>query len=161
MKHPAFTLIFALVLFSIAGFTVAQPPGPGGEHQMRKVEQFKKMKLLETLDLDEATANKFLVRYDKWQKEIGDLMTQHQDLAMEMKIAMDRKSDDATLNGILDKLVDVTIKTDDAKHEMFKDLRTMLTPTQAVKLAVFEKQFQKKLHESIDKLNEGGHGRRD
>src|ERR1035437_1741525 len=108
MKHPAFILIFALMLVTIAGRTVAQPPGPGGEHQMKKVEQFKKMKLLETLDLDEASANKFLVRYDKWQKDIGDLMLQQQDLAMEMKIAMDRKADDATLNGVLDKIVDVT-----------------------------------------------------
>ena len=150
------TLAIILALITAIGVSTVPVSAQPGDQPMRKIEQFKKMKLLELLDMDEATANKFLIKYDKWQRDIIQMTEDRNSLAMELKMAMDTKAADDKLNGILDKLVDVTIKLDNAKHDMFIDLRTVLSPRQAVKLAAFEMQFQKKLHESLDKLREHG-----
>ncbi len=151
------TLASALVVLAIAlgaGRAAAQPE----DRPLKKIEQFKKMKLLDLLDLSDEAASKFLVKYDKWTKDIVDLTQQRNDLALDLKLVLDKKGNDDQINGLLDKLVEVSGKLDGMKHDMFVDLRTVLTPTQAAKLAFFEGQFQRRLQESLNKLRRGGQG---
>jgi hypothetical protein len=140
------------IIASGAGRVLAQPD----DKPMKKIEQFKKMKLLDVLDLDEASANKFLVKYDKWSKDIVALTKDRNSLAIDLKLTIDKKGSDADINALLDKLVDVSGRLDAMKHDMFVDLRTILTPVQAAKLAFFEGQFKKKLEESLNKLRGDG-----
>lgn len=154
MKTTLFILALGFILCTSAGYSYAQPEE--GERPLKKIQQFKKMKLLELLDMEEAAANAFLVKYDKWQKDIMQLTQKRNDLAADMKIAMEKKAGDAEINTLLDGLADVSKRLEEMKFAMFADLRTVLTPRQAVKLAVFEMQFQKKLHDSIDRLRDRG-----
>ena len=132
----------------------AQAQSGDNDRPLRKIEQFKKMKLLEVLDLDEAAANTFLAKYDKWEKQIIQLMQARSEMAMDMKIRLERKAPDSELTSLLDSLVETSKKYEDTKFAMFADMRSVLTPRQAVKFSLFEMQFQRKLHESIDKLRD-------
>jgi len=143
---------FALCLFFVGG--VAPVSAQRGDKPMQRIQQFKKMKLLETLDLDEETANKFLVKYDKWEKQISDINQQRMILVQELRLAMEKKAGDDEINHTLDSLVDYTTKADDARHQMYADLRSILTAKQAAKLALFEAQFQRKLQETLNRLQE-------
>jgi hypothetical protein len=151
--------VFTLCLF--LGGMVAPACAQRGDKPMQKIQQFKKMKLLETLDLDEETANKFLVKYDKWEKQISDINQQRMILVQELRLAMEKKAGDDEINHTLDSLVDYTTKADDARHQMFSDMRSILSAKQAAKLALFEAQFQRKLQETLNKLQQHrgmGHG---
>jgi len=121
---------------------------------MQKIQQFKKLRLLEKLNLDEETANKFLVKYDKWERQIMDLNHERSITIQELKLAIEKKAGDDELNGKLDSLVACTAKVEDARRAMFADLRSILTPKQATTLALFEAQFQKELHHALGKLEE-------
>jgi len=101
-----------------------------GDKPLQKIQQFKKMKLLETLDLDEETANKFLVKYDKWEKQLADNHEQRGILVQELRLALEKKSGDDDLNHTIDSLVDLAKKADDMRHQMFEDLRSILSAKQ-------------------------------
>lgn len=158
MKKIVSAAIVCCFLIGIAAPVRAQRP----DKPMQKIQQFKKMKLLETLDMDETTANQFLVKYDKWEKQLADVNQQRMILVQELQLAMEKKAGDDDLNKTLDSLVDYTTKADDTRHQMFADLRSILTPKQAAKLALFEAQFERKLRDTLEKIQQrrehGMHG---
>ena len=152
------TAVCTAILLLVGGLTLplhAQDPPPQGMDEgrpMQKIQQFKKMKLLERLNLDEATADKFLVKYDKWERQLMDLNHQRSILIQELRLDLEKKSGDGELNAKLDSLVDMTSKVEDTRHQMYADIRSILTAKQAAIFALFEANFQRELANTLNRM---------
>jgi Spy/CpxP family protein refolding chaperone len=158
MKIKLAVVTIACIVAGLAALPIyAQGPGGGDEAKpMQKIQQFKKMKLLERLNMDEATADKFLVKYDKWEKQLMDLNHQRSILVQELHLALEKKAGDGEINSTLDSLIELTSQVDKTRHDMYTDLRTVLSPKQAAMLALFEARFQRELANSLNRMSHHG-----
>ena len=67
--HPKTIIIIFIALYLLIDSNAFSQPNPKAIEQLK---QFKKIKLLEILDLDEATAEKFLVKYNANEKKVEE-----------------------------------------------------------------------------------------
>lgn len=122
-----------------------QPQQEGGK---AKIEQLKKLKLIEKLDLDDATAEKFFVRYNGGQKKVEEARKALDEATNEL--------DKAKASGNNDKIKQVTEamlqkhkNLQDATNEMLKSIRGVLTEKQYAEFLVFEAKFPEILRKSL------------
>ncbi|HET7152187.1 MAG TPA: hypothetical protein VFJ29_00335, partial [Candidatus Kapabacteria bacterium] len=85
---------------------------------------------------------------------LSDINEQRMILVEELKVSLDKKASDDEINHTIDSLVDYATKADDTRRQMFSDLRSILTAKQAAKVALFEAQFQKKLRETLSRMQQ-------
>ncbi|MCX7929220.1 MAG: hypothetical protein N2663_00640 [Chlorobi bacterium] len=136
------------VLIAIATVSlVAQPPAAEQGH--KRLAQFKKLKLIETLDLDEQTAEKFFVRYNEGQKKIDQARKELHDAVDELEAAVKAKVSDSELNGKSEQVVKRMQQFAQAITERLNAVRHLLTPQQYAKLVVFEVRFMESLQRAL------------
>jgi len=117
--------------------------GMKGGHQ--KIENMKKMKLLEYLDLNEDQADKFLVKYSAGSKAIMDNMKKADDLSDKLKDAMKDNSGSKEAVALADELMKAQKSIDDAKAQLMENMKSILPAEKFTKYIYFEANFQKEV----------------
>lgn len=147
---------WALALAALVTTTVVAQPRPEGprEKGAERLAQFKKLRLIEVLDLDEQTAEKFFVRYNEGQKKIDQARKDLQEAVGELEAAVKAKVSDAELNGKSEQVVKRIQQFSQAITERLNAVRPLLSPQQYAKLVVFEVRFTEALQRAL--LRRGG-----
>jgi len=125
----------------------AQTPVQGKAAE--RVEQFKKIRIMEVLGLDEQASIKFFARYNKNLEMMKDLrQKQVQALARIQNLRKDKASDNdyATVVSELRSLEDQVSQT---KSKYIDDLKDVLTNKQLAEYLVFELRFQQNLRDLV------------
>ena len=139
------TVIF-LILFS-SSIVFSQNPPNMPPKAIERINSLKKVKLLEVLELKEDDADKFLVKYNAYEKDIQDKMKALEDKTIELHQALNNNSKE------LDKITSsyITLKSDldKAVNTKLADLKNYLTPEQYAKYLLFERNFQEELRKSV------------
>lgn len=134
-------------------------PDPGKARQ--RLAQFKKLKLIEVLDLDEQTAEKFFIRYNEGQKKIDQARLELQQSVRELQDAVRAKVSDAELNAKSDHVVKQMQQLAQAMTERLAAVRPLLSPQQYAKLVVFEVRFTEALQRTLMQRAKPGMRERD
>ncbi len=156
-------LIFAfLFILDVSGF--AQPgPGPGGgrgKHRNRggepgkKLEQLEKVKLIEYMNLDEATMVKLFTRRNDHRKLMDDRGDMAEDLIDKMeKLIDDNKngSKNAEISAAIAEYNAFMEETQKLQRGFITSLADILPPESLAKYIVFERNFRKELRELLRK----------
>ena len=149
------TLIITVCLLSFAsGWTFAQFEDGPPHHKMReKISQLEKIKLIETLQMDEETTLRFFSRRAETEKAIDDLMKSHDDLLdkIDQMISDDNQPKDDVLKPLIKQVSDIRLKIDQKRADFVKSLDDILTTKQIAKFVVFEKKFREELAKSLMK----------
>lgn len=147
MKH--FSSI-ALAILS-ATMLVAQPSTvqPPRAKPAERLAQLKKFKLIETLDLDEATAEKFFVRYNEGQRKIDRARRDLRTAIEELQAAIRANVSDAELNAKTQSAMKALQELSSATLERLESVRSLLSPQQYAKLVVFEVRFFEHLQRAL------------
>ena len=134
-----------------------EPPfsPPGGGMRRRHLEQFRMLKLLELLDLNEEQEMKFLVEFRALREKQVVLQKERQDAVT--RLAEGLRAD--TLNeeqiGRLTNRIFELRRTYAAESEGFYErVRPMLTAEQAGKLVVFQERFEYELLDQVRSFRE-------
>ena len=112
--------------------------GPHRAHE--RLELIKKMKMLEILDLDEKTGEKFLLKYNTAEdkvKKIGDEVRQISD---DLADAIEKKDKSKTIS-LTNTLIEKQKQFFDAQIEKLNSLKNVLSEEQFAKYVLFENQF--------------------
>lgn len=160
------SLIAVLILALTAG-ALAQPMFGGGgkgcdngdmKYGRQKIENMKKMKLLEYLDLNEDQADKFLVKYSAGSKVIMDNMKKADDIGDKLKDAMKDNSGSKEAVSLADDLVKAQKSIEDAKGQLMDNMKSILPAEKFTKFVYFESHFQKEVMKRMMKMrkNKGG-----
>ena len=159
MKNSILKVAFLAIAIAFVSIVTlnAQPPKKGEGCPMEKgrerLEQLKKIKLLEILDLKEEQADKFLVKYSAGEKTIADLREKMMKNSDDLREALAQKSS-SDIKSKTEEHLKIMESMQNAILENNKAIRATLDDTQFAKYLLFEDQFMHKLQKAI--MNRGG-----
>lgn len=151
----------SFVLFSLAFSTLLYsqdvPPrlGPAGE----RLEQFKKVQLLEALKLDEEMSVRFLVRYNKHQEAIRDVNQKRNVLIDQLQTMSMSSTNDGDIDKTIKELIATDTKITDARNKFVSELKEVISMKQIARLIVFERNFYRDIRDIVRDLAKERQGR--
>jgi hypothetical protein len=117
-----------------------------------RIDQVKKVKLLEVLELDEKTADKFLAKYSVWENKIKDKKEANNKLTKELEMAIKKNTDKAEIS----KLTTRYMESMNDFHKMMidrnNDIKTILDEMQFAKYLLFEENFFRDIQKVMFKM---------
>lgn len=133
-------VIFALLI--VSNILFAQP-WEMRENQRRKLEEFKKIKLIETLDLSEDESTKFFALYNEHQKKVRAIQKER-DQVIDQLERLTR--DESKFN--VKKYEELEKRLNELDQELFRNrqefhssIKNVLSPFKVAKFHVFEREF--------------------
>ena len=109
----------------------------------KKFKELEKIKLIETLNLDEEIVVKFFARRNKFKNEISNL---HDERELEINLLEDminKNESESAYSPILKKISDNELKLIEIKSKFISSLSTILTKEQIANFIIFERNFKK------------------
>ena len=138
----SFMVLF--VLFFLTSISFPQQMKERGMKNRDRLEQLEKIKLIESLDLDEETSIRFFARRNDSKNQIRELEKKAEDIISELERSY--KTDDTNQAEKQKQLISELLKTkgsiETKRNEFIKSLDDILSTEQIAKLIVFEKNFR-------------------
>lgn len=136
-----FSLLFILLLFPALVFAQGMRDHKGPRE---KIEQLEKIKLIETLDMNEQTTLKFFARRNEMRDRVDKLDDSLDAIINNLETKFSNK-DGSGYKELVSKYLSVQ-KQIAAEHSQFvSSLYDILTNEQVAKLIVFEKRFREEI----------------
>ncbi|HEX9253045.1 MAG TPA: hypothetical protein VF870_12435 [Ignavibacteriaceae bacterium] len=135
-------MVVAVVLLNSISFS--QEMRERGMKNRDKLEQLEKIKLIETLDLDEETSIRFFARRNDSRGEIQDLERKADDIIFELEKSFNSsdKNQDEKYKKLISEMLKIRESIESKRNQFIKSLDDILTKEQIAKLIVFEKKFR-------------------
>lgn len=131
------------------------------EQQRKHLEQFRLLKMLELLDLDEEHEVAFLTSFRSMRKDISNIWDERKGL-VEKLVESIHKGD--VSGDQVDKIVSELLRLDNEKNvimkNFFNNVKTLLTPEQMAKFIVFQEKFEFELLDQMRDFKSRGRGER-
>lgn len=150
--------ILPLFLF-LSTILFAQGEGPmGPPHErrgegpgMKKIQELEKLKLIETLNMNEETTMKFFARRTQNQKEVRDLEDRMDNILDEMNAELKKEKDanQQKLKKLNDDFLDASDDFHKARNKFISSLKDILTTEQISKYIVFDRNFREEMREIL------------
>lgn len=119
-----------------------------GGKAKKQIDQLKKLKLIEALNLDDAAAEKFFVRYNTEQKKVDEARKSLDDTMNELDKAKSSGNNEK-IKQLTQQTLDKNKNLQNASNEMLRSVREVLNEKQYADFLVFEAKFQKQLNEIL------------
>ena len=152
MKSRVFHWLGCVALLMVGtGAVLAQQDNSQGPAMrgpaMERVEQWKKVRMMEVLRLDEETSIRFFSRYNKEQQEIRDIQRRREDLLRQLESLIRSNAAEKDLEKTFQDLHALEGKAVDERDRFLKDARGILTLKQLASYVIFENNFNRSLRE--------------
>lgn len=145
-----FSVVFAVLLMTAISqelFSRPGPPPPPRKAQER-LDLIKKMKLLEVLELDETTGEKFLLKYNAAESKIKEIDMQINDISDDLRKSI-RKEDKQKNSELTNQLIAKQKEFFDAQIEKLNSVKSVLSEEQFAKYVLFENNFPKMIRKFL------------
>jgi len=157
-RRPCFLLLTLVLVFTCAAVAQRIPRGPRGPGPER-VEQFKKIRMMEVLKLDEETSVRFFARYDKEQELIRSLTAKRNRTIDQLENLTATPASDAEIDKYFKELRDVEDQVHEARIKYWDSLSEILTKKQLAEYVAFERNFFRDLRDLMRETQENRMGR--
>jgi hypothetical protein len=117
--------------------------GPAAE----RIAQYKKMRLMEVVQMNEETSVRFFARYNKHEENIRDIGRERNDMIDHLQKLSKSNSNDASLENVIRDIGMSEKKLLEERTKFIKELRDILSLKQLSQFIVFERNFNKNLRE--------------
>ncbi|MGC8748924.1 MAG: Spy/CpxP family protein refolding chaperone [Candidatus Kapaibacteriota bacterium] len=114
-----------------------------------RIAEFKKMKLLEVLELDEKTSEKFLAKYNAAEKAIREKQDKLDEAILDLEYLIRKKASKEELAKQSQKVMDLQRDFANTMFEQQKEIKSVLTDEQFAKYLIFENRFRERLQQAI------------
>jgi Spy/CpxP family protein refolding chaperone len=159
VKYGMHCLQISLFLFFV-GAASAQPPQAqrrgqpwAPEDRMRRVEQFRKVRLMEELKLRDEESIRFFSRYDKFEDELRGLERERNRIIDDLDSLLRQDEKGEAYQKDFDQLIALGQKVANARMRFYDGIRGILTPQQVAKVIVFERDFGRELRDIIQDVH--------
>ena len=142
--RKVFFVIGTLLLFTS---TFAQMRDGPRHHMREKLEQLKKIKLIETLNMDEETTLRFFSRRSKLQMKLNEIKErgEHNFQQLDKMQKSGKSYTDEELRSLIDETKSIPLQIEKARVKFISSLNDILTPEQIARFIIFERKFKEKL----------------
>lgn len=142
----------ACLLF-LPSIVCAQPGRPGdvqgGDRPSDRIENLRKVRLVEMLELKEDQSVRFLARMNEHDNIRRDLMKERGDALDRIERLIRNNAADADFEKGFAEVAAIDDRVTAERHRFFSGLSDILTPTQRAKMLIFERRFEKELREAM------------
>jgi len=114
-----------------------------------RLKEFKKMRLLEILDLDENTSTKFIAKYNTAEKAIQEKHKEVEDALLDLEYLVRKKAGKDEIAKQSQKLMDAQKALVNTMFEQQKEIKSVLSEEQFAKYLIFENRFRERLQQAI------------
>src|ERR1035437_867715 len=120
---------------------------------MKKIEELEKVKLLDVLNLDEATSAKLFTRRNQNRTKIWDIEDKiNNDLQnIEFEIKKGKDEDVNKIQKMNEEYLNLSMEVEKEKLSFLRSLSDILTPEQIGKYIVFERKFREEIRDLLMK----------
>ncbi len=147
-----FILLFSFDLGTAQGrMGQGQGPGPG---QARRIEQFKKLRLIEALKLDEDTSVRFFAKYNKHEEAMRDINKERETLLDQLQDLRKSEGKDDEMSKIFENLTSLDRKLSDERARFIGDIKTVLSTKQIADLVLFERNFARNVRQLMQEMTQ-------
>ncbi|NWG28512.1 MAG: hypothetical protein HXY48_08260 [Ignavibacteriaceae bacterium] len=144
---------FLLLLIFLSGNLLAQREKWHDEDAKAKFEQLEKIKLIETLEMDEETTLRFFARRTEHKKQQDEIQKNIQEMIDNLDVIF--KSGRAVtveeIKADINEINNLQIQLDKNRVDFINSLSDILSYEQIAKLLVFEKRFRNEVRKLIMK----------
>jgi len=149
MKYFATTVLGAL--FLATGSLLAQPEHGDRSQQPAydRIESWKKVRMLESLKLNEYQSTKFILRYNKHQATMHGFEKERNDLVDKLDSQSKSEAADDDYNQTFNALLDTDKKISGERLRFLAELKEVLSNKQIAQYIVFERNFVQELRQAV------------
>lgn len=115
----------------------------------KKFEELEKIKLLETLNLDEATTLKFFARRNESRNKIESLNKESVNNYNELESILSDDNGYSNLDELISRKLEIESQIINEKAKFLKSLNNILTKEQILKFILFERKFKKNVRDLL------------
>jgi hypothetical protein len=152
MKKTLFAIAGVAMLVASATAQDDQPPVQGKAAE--RVEQYKKIRMMEVLGLDEQSSIKFFARYNKNFEVMKDLRQKQVQTLVRIQGLRKSKASDNEYAKVVSDLRSLEDQVNQTKSKYIDDLKDVLTSKQLAEYLVFELRFQQNLRDLVRDLQQ-------
>ena len=141
-----FNMAFCLLLF-ISAYSFAQIENKPPHHMRERLSQLEKIKLIETLEMDEETTLKFFARRNEHQMKIDQLVALGDEAIQKMEVILKsgKYSTTEELKSLIEEANSIHSRIEQEKSNFINSLEDILSTEQIAKLIIFERKFKDEL----------------
>ncbi len=150
MKNYLMSMI--LVLLTVAAAT-GQPMREPGSRPSERVEQWKKLRMIEMLDLTEEQSIRFFARLNEHEKQKKELMKKKGDALDKIDRLIRIEAADEEFGEVFAEISSVNGNLVQLQNNFFEGLQEILTTEQRGKLLLFERHFDRQLRNAVRELH--------
>ncbi len=132
--------IVLLVLVSTVAL-MGQMRTPMGKRPMERLESYKKVRMLETLKLDEDKGLKLVNRYNQHREGVRDLEEERKEILDKLEAKVTDNASDAEIQKSFNDLIEIEKKMFNAREKYLNELKEILTTKQVAEYLLFERSF--------------------
>jgi hypothetical protein len=145
MKH----VVGLVCLLVLPVLVLAQGGNPQETRPFERIEQWKKVRLIEILDLKEDQSARFFARLNEHERKKRDLMRERGEVLDKIERLVRNHAGAAELEKVLPDVPAADDRIREEQRGFFNGLGDLLTAEQRAKLLLFERQFEKELREAM------------
>ncbi len=120
--------------------------------------QLKKIKLLETLEMDEQTANTFLIKFSVMEKEMAKIRDDFDELNSQLNKLIRQDASEKELEAAIKKVEHNMEQMLKVRKTFMSEAKKLLSTNQYAKYLLFEFKFEKQVHRLLMRKHRGGNG---
>jgi hypothetical protein len=141
--------VLIIMTLVVPTFLSAQP-GMGPEHRpFERIEQWKKVRLIEMLDLKEEQSVRFLARLNEHEGNRRDLMKEKGEALDRIERLVRNHADEKEFEKVFPEVAVVDDKIAEEGKRFFANLSDILSAEQRGKFMLFERHFERELREAM------------
>jgi hypothetical protein len=146
-------LMSAVLLVAFAAGAFGQPMREPGSRPYERVEQWKKLRMIEMLDLNEEQSIRFFARLNEHEKQKKELMQKKGDALDKIDRLVRIEADDEEFEEVFEEIGTVNRDLVQVENGFFQSLQDILTTEQRGKLLLFERHFDRQLRNAVRELH--------
>ena len=143
-----YIIIFLTILFSISIVAQNQSGRKRGKFHKKFIE-LEKIKLLESLDLDEETSAKFITRRNKSRDIQREKIDKIKKAYLELESAIEDQESESKLLELITKINTMETNLFNEKNSFIQSLADILNTEQIAKVVIFEQKFKRDIRDLL------------
>lgn len=142
-------LIFILMVVSLSVGWAQKDNKNNHRRFNKKFEELEKIKLLETLNLDEETTLKFFARRNESKNKIVSLYEESVNNYDELEAILSDDNGYSNFDNLINRKLEIESQIINEKAKFLKSLENILTKKQILKFVLFERKFKKNVRDLL------------
>lgn len=129
----------------------AQMRGPAAE----RIEQFKKVRLMEVLKMDDETSIRFFSRYNKYIESLRAIQKDHNALIDQLQKLTSSNANSSEIEQAIKDVVMSEEKIAETRLKFLEELKGVISIKQVGEFVVFERNFNRNLRDIMQDIARG------